>query len=266
MGTATSLLPPIAGVHRDDLVKPSVIIALTLVAILLTVYSIQHWLGDFLFVLYLIPLVLASVWYPRYGLVLIVIVVMGSLITIIYTSWSGLSPNPLLYSLYTALFVWIIAVITVSTMEGRTSLARTMDSLRRLHHEPHGRQAGESGKAGDSGSPLLSDQDLGNVMEALSLPDPAAREGAIRTLGRSGNPRAVAPLISLLGDVHRGTREQAVRALGSLGEVAVEPLIQALSDPDWHVRTGAAVALRIIGDPRAIDPLVRLLSDSNRFV
>ncbi|MDD1652474.1 MAG: HEAT repeat domain-containing protein, partial [Methanomicrobiales archaeon] len=254
MAAATSLLPSPRGVAKDDLVKPAVILALTLVAILLTFYSFQHQLGDFLFVLYLLPLVLASIWYPRYGLILIIIVVGGALITILYTTWTGLSPNPLLYSLYTALFVWIIAVITVSTMEGRASLARTMNSLRMLQQEP--RFEGEPGKT--SGERVLSDEDLTNVQEALSLPDPAAREAAIRTFGKSRNPRAVAPLISLLGDPHRDTREQAVRALGSLGEVAVEPLIRALSDPDWHIRTGAAVSLRIIGDERAIEPLIRL--------
>jgi len=266
MAAATSLLSPIAGIHRDDLLKPSVITALTLVAVLLTFYSFQHHLGDFLFVLYLLPLVLASIWYPRYGLVLIGSVVAGSVITIFYTSWSGLSPNPLRYSLYAAVFVWIIAVITVFTMEWRATLGETLNSLRMLHKESGGRAAGVSLRDGATGRPILSDTDLGYVTEALALPDPAAREVAIRTLGKSGNPRAVAPLIALLGNAHRGTREHAVRALGALGVVAVEPLILALDDPDWHVRTGAAVALRIIGDERAIEPLIKMLGDRNRFV
>ena len=257
---------PIAGMHWDDLVKPSVITALTLVAVLLTLYSFQHHLGDFLFVLYLLPLILASIWYPRYGLVLIATVVAGSIITICYTTWTGLSPNPLRYSLYAAVFVWIIAATTVFTMEGRASLGETLQSLRRLHKESKGHPEGESRKEEETGRPSLTDTDLEYVIEALALSDPAAREVAIRTLGKSGDPRAVAPLVALLGDGHRGTREHAVRALGALGKVAVEPLIRALGDSDWHVRTGAAVSLRIIGDGRAIEPLIRLLGDGNRFV
>lgn len=266
MVAATFLLSLNAGTHRDDLLKPSVIAALTLVAVLLTFYSFQHDLGDFLLVLYLLPLVLASIWYPRYGLVLIGIVVVGAGVTIFYTTWSGLSPNPLRYLLYTAIFVWIIAVITVFTMEGRASLDKTLKSLRSFHMDSLGQPAGESLITGTAERPHLSNTDLTYLIEALATPDPAAREVAIRTLGRSGDPRAVQPLIALLGDGHRSTREHTVRALGALGVVAVEPLIQALEDPDWHVRTGAAVALRIIGDERAIEPLIKVLGDGNRFV
>ena len=36
---------------------------------------------------------------------------------------------------------------------------------------------------------------------------------------------------------------------------AVEPLIEALKDEDWGVRTAVAKALGDIGDERAIDPV-----------
>ena len=266
MTAAATLSSANAGVDRTDLVKPSVITALTIIAILLTLYSFQQRLGDFLFVLYLLPLVLASIWYPRRGLILIGIVMAGWFVVILYTTVSGLSPNPLRYSLYAAVFVWIIAATSVFTMEGRAALSHTLNSLRRLQKERDDRTAGGSQRGEETGRSFLSDEDLGYVLEALKLPDPAAREVAIRSLGKSGDPRAVAPLVMLLGDGDRGTREQTVRALGSLGKVAVEPLLRALGDPDWHVRTGAAVALRIIGDERAIEPLIRALGDKNRFV
>jgi hypothetical protein len=266
MTDAANLASPITGVFRHDLVKPSVITALTAVALLLTLYSFQHQLGDFLFVLYLLPLLLASIWYPRYGLILIGIVVAGSIGVFLYATFIGLSLNLLRYSLYMAICVWIIAATSVFTMEGRAAFSRTLNSLRRLPKDGGDRSPGRSRGREESGKVALTDEDLGFVLEALNLPDPAAREVAIRSLGKSSNPRAVAPLVALLGDRDRASREHAVRALGSLGPIAVEPLIRALADPDWHVRTGATVALRIIGDGRAIEPLIRTMSDGNRFV
>jgi len=266
MASSTPLSSAFAGVHRSDLMKPSVIAALTIVAVLLTIYSFQQQLGDFLIILYLLPLVLASIWYPRYGIILIGIVVAGYVGIILYAAMGGLHLNFFRYSLYMAIFVWIIAATSVFTMEGRAAIIHTLNSLRGLPKETADRAAGKSRPGKEPARLYLTDEDLGFVLEALQLPDPAAREVAIRSLGKSANPRAVAPLVALLGDTDRDTREHAVRALGSLGAVAVEPLIQALADPDWHVRTGAAVALRIIGDPRAIEPLIRSLSDGNRFV
>jgi HEAT repeat protein len=73
-------------------------------------------------------------------------------------------------------------------------------------------------------------------------------------------------LIPMLADVNRTVRESAVQALGGLGDESVAPLISALAHPDWHVRMGAVIALRINGDPRAIRPLIGSLSDPSRFV
>ena len=48
-----------------------------------------------------------------------------------------------------------------------------------------------------------------------------------------------------------------------LGEPAVESLIKALNDEDWHVRSGAAEALGEIGDRRAVEPLIEALKDED---
>lgn len=55
--------------------------------------------------------------------------------------------------------------------------------------------------------------------------------------------------------------DEAAYALADLGEAAVEPLVKALDDPLPQVRCRAAVALGILGDGRAADPLVRRLVD-----
>ena len=46
-----------------------------------------------------------------------------------------------------------------------------------------------------------------------------------------------------------------------IGAPAVEPLIAALRDKDWHVREGAAEALGWIKDPSAVEPLIGALKD-----
>jgi len=56
-------------------------------------------------------------------------------------------------------------------------------------------------------------------------------------------------------------RERARWQLVTLRSVGVFPLIDALEDPDWHVRWEAAKALHDIADPRAAPALVRALRD-----
>jgi len=53
--------------------------------------------------------------------------------------------------------------------------------------------------------------------------------------------------------------EQAIRRLGEIGAPAVDPLCEALGDPRIPVRRAAARALCTIGDPRALQPLLRVL-------
>lgn len=56
-------------------------------------------------------------------------------------------------------------------------------------------------------------------------------------------------------------REHARWQLVTLRGVAVFPLMDALEDPDWHVRWEAAKALRDIADARAAPALVGALRD-----
>jgi HEAT repeat protein len=68
----------------------------------------------------------------------------------------------------------------------------------------------------------------------------------------------------LIADLHTHDWKQRERArwqLAMLRERAVKPLIDALEDPDWHVRWEAAKALEEIADARAAPALVRALRD-----
>jgi len=53
---------------------------------------------------------------------------------------------------------------------------------------------------------------------------------------------------------------RAADALGSLGEIACEPLLRLLVIPKVHVRIGAIEALSKIKSPRSVDPLIRTLT------
>lgn len=71
---------------------------------------------------------------------------------------------------------------------------------------------------------------------SLSRSEAPYRWGAAEALGRMGDPRAVDPLIPLLGD------------------------------PDWRVRLKAAWSLGRIGDPAALPFLMRLVRDESEAV
>ncbi|KKL45844.1 hypothetical protein LCGC14_2351550, partial [marine sediment metagenome] len=61
-------------------------------------------------------------------------------------------------------------------------------------------------------------------------------------------------------------RQQAVRRLADMGAPAVDPLCEALGDPRVAVRRAAARALCIIGDPRALRPILKVLYSGDYFL
>ncbi|HPM42719.1 MAG TPA: HEAT repeat domain-containing protein, partial [Candidatus Omnitrophota bacterium] len=91
-------------------------------------------------------------------------------------------------------------------------------------------------------------------------------------LGRIGDPRAVEPMIAFLINNYKNDSsfrsliedaisKQIVDAISNMGQCAIEPLINTLSNEDSFVRSRAAAALGNIKDPRAVEPLIKLLSD-----
>jgi HEAT repeat protein len=141
---------------------------------------------------------------------------------------------------------------------------------------------------------------------ALRDQDGAVRRAAAGALGKMGDTRAIEPFIVALRDQDVDVRRAAVGALGKMGDArAVEPLIAALRDQDVDVRQSAAEALKKIdplwpqseaaqrqvsnfiatlqdndmdirrtavkvlgqiGDPLALEPLLKaLISDKNYF-
>ena len=95
---------------------------------------------------------------------------------------------------------------------------------------------------------------IDQALRALSTDDPSTLAEAIITLGESGDPKAVAPLVrSLLrfeSDVELKTL--VCDSLGELGDLrSTQALLSQLRDPNEEVRESAFTALLSIGERRA---------------
>ena len=74
-------------------------------------------------------------------------------------------------------------------------------------------------------------------------------------------------LIRLLDHRKNDIQWRAADALGTLGEIACEPLIKVLVYPKIHVRIGAIEALGAIKSPRSVEPLIHtLMTDESNEV
>lgn len=68
--------------------------------------------------------------------------------------------------------------------------------------------------------------------------------------------------IGHLHDTDKQVRQAAIKALVRIGAPAVDPLIKALKEKNPDVQTAAAKALGLIGDKRAVLPLVEMMKNS----
>lgn len=120
------------------------------------------------------------------------------------------------------------------------------------------------------------------LCQALQDEDPGVQWRAAEALGKLRVVSAVEPLTSLLADPSGWVPRVVIRALGAIGEPAIDPLIQLLkkdltSGIRGYTRTDKrrrAVKLRIyaiqelgkIGNPRAVDPLIQMLQNKNQGI
>ena len=109
------------------------------------------------------------------------------------------------------------------------------------------------------------------LIEALSDMDWPVRKNAATSLGRIGDERALKPLLKALDDKDIDVRRHAIGALVKMKSKAVKPLLKKLYDTDWQTRAIAAESLGRIGSKKAVEPLIKALSDrrfrdENRYV
>lgn len=95
------------------------------------------------------------------------------------------------------------------------------------------------------------------------LRDWEVRKYAIAALGKIHDERVLDPLMLQLRNDE--FKDDAVDALVALGEPSVERLIGVLRDKDENIRKCAVLALGRIKSSEAIDPLIKMLGDTDWF-
>jgi HEAT repeat protein len=104
------------------------------------------------------------------------------------------------------------------------------------------------------------------IYTAVYATGTADRLRAVIALGKSGDPRAVRPLVDLLGDTDKEIRLAATKALGNLKSGRpVDELIERLRDrnEEMAIREQAAVALNAIRSTGALHGLREYIEDDD---
>jgi HEAT repeat protein len=280
------------GVQRgQNAVKLFLIGSFAVIALLITLYGVMlQYDGIFLERyyliphLYIIPIIFVALWYPRRGTQVVILLIASIAVLTGLTFFIRHTIDPVLSLLNAGVDVWIVAALALTARSrapadgipsvpfykrgglsglGVRAPERSIEGYLEALKLPDGGIRQEAVKAlADFAEPLA----IRVLVNALHDESGAVREEAIRSLGKISHPDTIPPLLEILTDRNRLVREQAVKALGGKGSMAVPPLLESLSNMEWHVRMGSAIALRIIGDKRAVEPLIQLLSDENRFV
>ncbi len=150
---------------------------------------------------------------------------------------------------------WIVKMHAAQAL-GRVKNADTVDALIPLLQDKVKAVREEAATAlaaiGDTAIPCL--------VHALKHEDWLVRLHAVESLGKTRSPRAVEPLLSaLFNDADSAVREDAVRALGEIGDAeAVDHLCVAMREPG--LRTVAVEALGRIGNPSAVPVLIDVVT------
>lgn len=128
------------------------------------------------------------------------------------------------------------------------------------------RAAIELGRQGDTAAidvlvAIVEDEYREHRADEIGIDDDDPREDAARALGTIGQP-ALSKILALAKAPNREVRAYAGKALESFRDPrGFEPLVAVLRDEDSYARAGAAVALGNMQDPRAIEPLIATLRD-----
>lgn len=234
--------------------------------------------------LYLIPIILLALWYPKSGLRLIFLLLVSILAFWFFADTFGFEFSIPVVFLYTGLDLATIMVLLLYVKDRHLVEAVITDFMER----------GE-----DKRNILIEfNPDFDTIIESLGSPDEYVREEAVQALsgltdartilplirsldddslfvrraaaealGKTNSQKAINPLIKALTEDERCVREAAAEALGHLGEIAIPDLIHSLKNEDWRVRIGSLIALRVsTGHISNIDQILILLSDESPYV
>jgi len=142
----------------------------------------------------------------------------------------------------------------------------------------------ETGKPREQASAAYALGDIGDERATdplIRLLERIATDGnvcvaAVQALGKIGNERAIEALVRCLSDNVRGRTSPigvmevpvalaAAHALSSIGERAIDPVIEALGSELGRMRVYARRTLEMIGKP-AVEPLTKALTSENERI
>jgi HEAT repeat protein len=112
----------------------------------------------------------------------------------------------------------------------------------------------------------MSDPDISEAVVLFKSRDIQRRMAAVDMAVSLRSREALALLIKALQDQSWSLREYAITRMAALGPAGVGPLVQLLRNGVWFARAAAARALGMIGDIRALEPLLSLVDDGNHSV
>ena len=288
-------------IQNGESLKIMVISAFAIFALIVTLFTIMvreqifsSQIYTLLPHLYIIPVILVALWYPKRGLQITILIITAIIILTAILYNTGIAINPVLSLLNAGLDIMIFVAVALYAKDRNMVDAALRDFFERSGMMDAG--IGDNNRVKEKAKIKLVG-DFEEVIRALQSKDDDVREEAARALGELQDPRAVTPLISALDDPNHYVRREAAKSLGRLGderaipalinalkdddrsgregaaeglaelkEKALDPLIKSLKDPDWHVRMGVLISLRIVGDKRVVSDIIDALKDENRFV
>jgi len=279
--------------HRSQIETGKIFIVafLALISLFVSLYVlvVRHGTGfQFMYVfiphLYLIPIILLSLWYPKSGLRLIVLLFISLLAFWFFADTFGYKFSIPVVILYTGLDLAIIMVLLLYVKDRHLVEAVLSDLIERSEDKKRNRiefhpdfdtiieklkstDEYEREEAVQALSGLSDARTILPLIHAMDDESLFVRRAAIEALGRSNSQKAIGPLIKALSEDERCVREAAAEALGHLGYIAIPSLIQNLNNEDWRVRMGSLIALRLsAGGGTSVDQIISLLTDDSPYV
>jgi HEAT repeat protein len=124
-----------------------------------------------------------------------------------------------------------------------------------LQNDPHvGLRCGAANSLGN----LHDKRAVEPLIAALHDEDRHVRQFAVEALGALKDTSAIAPLIQTFTDKERTVAQEVPDALSSIGEAALEPVIELLQTQDTTLHYWAILTLGHIGGPRALEALIAI--------
>ncbi|MDN7025188.1 PAS domain-containing sensor histidine kinase [Methanoculleus sp. FWC-SCC1] len=109
---------------EGDLVKMVVILALVLVSLMVTVCALGNHVEQYYPLVYCLPIVLISLWFPRQGLKVTSVLVAGFLLIHLHYFTIGSSVDLISLGLYSSLFFWMLGATSLFTKNTHLAVSR----------------------------------------------------------------------------------------------------------------------------------------------